>query len=120
MKQGSTIYTCGQEVIIENGIAMLKDRSSLASSITAVDEMVRNLIHHVGIAPIDAVKMASTNPARMMNIFNKKGSLEAGKEADINIVDEQFNVVMSFFRGVPGFIDERLKTKFSQNEFKNN
>jgi N-acetylglucosamine-6-phosphate deacetylase len=118
MKEGQTIFTCGQEVIIENGIAMLKDRSSLASSITAVDEMVRNLIHHVGIAPVDAVKMASTNPAKMMNIFSRKGSLEAGKEADINIVDEKFNVVLSFFRGVPGYIHPDLKHKFSNTEFK--
>jgi N-acetylglucosamine-6-phosphate deacetylase len=120
MKDGSTIYTCGQEVIIENGIAMLKDRSSLASSVTALDEMVRNLINHVGISPIDAVKMASTNPARMMHIYNRKGSLEAGKDADINIVDEQFNVVMTFFKGVPGYIENSLENKFSSFNKKNN
>lgn len=116
MKDGSTIYTCGQEVIIENGIAMLKDRSSLASSVTAIDEMVRNLIHHVGVLPVDAIKMASTNPARMMNIYDRKGSLEAGKDADINIVDSQFKVVMSFFKGIPGYIDPH--NKFLQTEFK--
>ena len=114
LKQGSTIYTCGQEVIIENGIAMLKDRSSLASSITALDEMVRNMIVHVGIDPIDAIKMASTNPAKMMNIYARKGSLEAGKDADINIADKNFNILLSFFQGKPGFMDNELTNRFPE------
>jgi N-acetylglucosamine-6-phosphate deacetylase len=109
MKTGESIFTCGQEVIVENGAAMLKDRSSLASSVTPMDKMVRNLIEFVGIPPIDAIKMASTTVARAMKIDDRKGSIEAGKDADINILDPNFNVVMSFFRGKVGFMAEEMK-----------
>ncbi len=103
LEEGSMIYTCGQEVIIENGIAMLKDRSSLASSITPLDKMVRNLIFEVGIDPVVAVRMASTNTAEMMHIADRKGSLLPGKDADINIVDPSFDVVMTYCRGKRGY-----------------
>ena len=50
----------------------------------------------------------------MMNIFSRKGSLESGKEADINILDDKFNVVISFFRGLPGFIDQNINNQFPE------
>ena len=45
--------------------------------------------------------MTSGTTAKMMGIFDRKGSIAVGKDADINIVDAQFNVVKTFCKGVP-------------------
>lgn len=97
--EGGTIYTCGQEAIIEDGVAMVPDRSAFASSITTVDQMVRNLINFTGISSLDAVNMASANIARMMGVFDRKGSLAPGKDADIVFLDNDFYVKAVMCRG---------------------
>ena len=97
--EGGSIYTCGQRAIIEDGVAMVPDRSAFASSITPVDQMVRNLINYTGISKIDAVNMASANIARMMGIFNRKGSIAPDKDADIIFLDNDFYVKAVMCRG---------------------
>lgn len=96
---GDIIQSCGVTYVIENGVAMNSERTSLASSITPVDQMVRRLIFKTGIPAFDVVKMASTTTARMMGIDHRTGSIAVGKEADINLVDTQFNVIKTFFKG---------------------
>ena len=96
---GGRIYTCGQEAIIEDGVAMIPDRTAFASSITPVDQMVRNLINHVGIPRIDAINMASANVAKMMGVFDRKGSIAPGKDADIVFLDSDFYVKAVMCRG---------------------
>ena len=61
--------------------------------------MVRNLINYTGISKIDAVNMASANIARMMGVFNRKGSIAPGKDADIVFLDPDFNVKAVMCRG---------------------
>jgi N-acetylglucosamine-6-phosphate deacetylase len=96
---GGSIYTCGQEAIIVDGVAMVPDRSAFASSITPVDQMVRNLINYTGISKIDAVNMASANIARMMGSFDRKGSIAPHKDADIVFLDNDFYVKAVMCRG---------------------
>lgn len=96
---GDLYHTCGVTFIIENGIAMNSERTSFASSVTPIDQMVRRLISETSLPAFDVVKMASTTTARMMGINDRKGSIAVGKDADINLVDKQFNVIKTFFRG---------------------
>jgi N-acetylglucosamine-6-phosphate deacetylase len=98
---GDVIQTaCGVTFVIEQGVVMNSDRTSLASSITPIDSMVRHLIFNVKLPAFDAVKMASASTANMMRIFDRKGSITVGKNADINLVDSQFNVKMTWCKGV--------------------
>jgi N-acetylglucosamine-6-phosphate deacetylase len=97
--EGGTIYTCGQEAIIVDGVAMVPDRSAFASSITPVDMMVRNLINYTGISKIEAVNMASANIARMMGVFDRKGSIAPGKDADLVFLNNDFFVKAVMCRG---------------------
>lgn len=97
------IHTCGQIFLIENGVALNSERTSLASSITPIDEMVRKLILNVKIPLLDVFKMASTNVAKLMRVDNRKGSIAVGKDADINLLDGDYNVVRTFCRGVQSF-----------------
>ena len=78
----------GQECIIEGGVARLMDRSGFAGSVCTTDRLIRTMTTIGGCTLEQAVQMASLNPARVMGIADCKGSLEAGKDADIVIFGE--------------------------------
>ena len=79
-------------IIIEDGVCKLADRSALAGSIATMDHLVRTMVGKASIPLGDAVRMASETPARIMGIYDRKGSLEVGKDADIVMLDKELNV----------------------------
>lgn len=89
----------GQECIIENGVAKLMDRTGFAGSVCTADRLVRTMITIGGCTLEQAVKMASANPARVMHVADRKGSLEVGKDADIVIFDDDINVAATIVCG---------------------
>ena len=80
-------------VIIEDGVCKLSDRSALAGSIATMDRLIRTAVDQAYIPLANAVRMASETPARIMGIYDRKGSLQRGKDADINIFDKTLNLV---------------------------
>jgi N-acetylglucosamine-6-phosphate deacetylase len=97
-KHGQVIHSCGLTYVIEHGVAMNEARTSLASSISPIDTMVRHLIFNVQFPVADVLKMASATTAKLLNIPNK-GTISFGKDADINIVDKNFDIIMTFCKG---------------------
>lgn len=89
----------GLKVIVEDGVAKLPDRSSFAGSVATADRLVRNMIHMADVSLLDAIKMISLTPARIMKVDNRKGSLVAGKDADIVIFDENINIEKTIVNG---------------------
>jgi len=89
----------GIKVIVEDGVAKLPDRSAFAGSVATTDKLVRNMIKMAGCSMVDAVKMITIVPARIMNIDQQKGSIAIGKDADIVIFNEDINVEMTIVRG---------------------
>ena len=83
-------------VIIEDGVCKLSDRSALAGSIATMDRLVRTAVQQAGIPMEDACRMVSETPARIMHIYDRKGSLQRGKDADIILFDsdQQLRFVM--------------------------
>jgi len=79
----------GLPVIIEDGVAKLPDKTSFAGSVATTDRLVRTMINTGGVSLVEAVRMMSLNPARIMGIEHRKGSLAVGKDADIVFFDEQ-------------------------------
>lgn len=104
----------GLKVIVEDGVAKLPDRSSFAGSIATTDRLVRTMIQLADVPLIDAVKMITSTPARIMGLGNKKGSLTAGKDADIVIFDEDINIEMTFVKG--RIVYTRQSKKLGQKE----
>lgn len=41
-----------------------------------------------GLTPFAAIQTATVNPARYLGIYNRTGSIEAGKEADMVLLDK--------------------------------
>ncbi|MBC7758254.1 MAG: N-acetylglucosamine-6-phosphate deacetylase [Phormidesmis sp. FL-bin-119] len=102
MPEGESVLgnlNTGLKVIIEDGVAKLPDRSSFAGSVATTDRLVRNMINLADVPLLDAVRMMSTTPARIMNISDRKGSLVEGKDADIVIFDEDINIQKTIIKG---------------------
>ena len=78
-------------IIIEDGVCKTKDHEHLAGSIATMDVLVQNMVK-AGVQVENALRMASETPARLMNVYDRKGSLEKGKDADILILDAKLNV----------------------------
>lgn len=89
-------------VILEDGVCKLADRSALAGSIATMDRLVRTCVQQAGIPLADACRMASETPAKIMGVYDHKGSLEVGKDADIIMFDDQMQLtyVMAMGREV--------------------
>lgn len=92
----------GQEVTVKNGKAVLED-GTLAGSILKLGHAVKNIISYTGCSLEDAIEMASVNPAKQLNIYDRKGSIAVGKDADIVILDEELEVYMTLCRGALAF-----------------
>ncbi len=79
------------DFIIEDGVCKLKDHSSLAGSIATMDRCVRVAVES-GIPFEDAVRMASATPAKVMGCYDRVGSLEEGKDADVVLMNKDYDV----------------------------
>ncbi len=89
----------GQKVIIEDGVAKLQDRTAFAGSVATTDRLVRTMVEVAEIPLIDAIKMMTLTPARIMKIDSHKGSIEIGKDADLVIFDSNINVSHTIIEG---------------------
>ena len=88
----------GQEVAVAKGQAILKD-GTLAGSVLTMDKAVRNLVTKVGVSLMEAVQMATFNPAKCLGVEDRKGSLESGKDADIIILNKKLEVELTMIAG---------------------
>lgn len=99
------LYICGQEAMVVDGVAMLKDRSSLASSVTSLDGMVRTLVREARFPIHEALRAASAVPAAAIGVADRKGKLREGYDADLVLLDAELQVRAVWCRGVGGFLD---------------
>ncbi|MGI6047666.1 MAG: N-acetylglucosamine-6-phosphate deacetylase [Petrimonas sp.] len=89
----------GQKVILEDGVAKLPDRTAFAGSTATADRLIRTMVNVAEVPLTEAVRMLTSTPARIMNINEKKGSIEKGKDADFVIFDDNINVSYTILEG---------------------
>ncbi|MCP9766415.1 N-acetylglucosamine-6-phosphate deacetylase [Lacihabitans sp. LS3-19] len=92
-------YKNGVEVIVEDGVAKMPDRSSFAGSVATFDRLIRTMLYMAEVPMLDTIIMASLTPAWIMKVQDRKGSLEIGKDADILIFDDKINIKMTMVEG---------------------
>jgi N-acetylglucosamine-6-phosphate deacetylase len=63
-----------------------------------LDKALQN-VTSLGIPLFDAVKMVSTNASKAIGIYDKKGSIAVGKDADIVVLDSDLSVYMTIVNG---------------------
>ncbi len=88
----------GTRVIVEDGVAKLPDRSFFAGSVATMDRCLKTAVGY-GVPLCDAVKSCSLTPARIAGAADRKGSVEAGKDADLLILGEDLSVKKVFLKG---------------------
>lgn len=88
----------GQEVHVQDNQAKLAD-GTLAGSILTLNRAVGNMVTLSGVSLPDAVEMASLTPASILGYGERKGRLAAGYDADITVLNTQFDVTMTFVAG---------------------
>jgi N-acetylglucosamine-6-phosphate deacetylase len=93
----------GQKVIVEEGVAKLPDRSAFAGSVATANRLVKTMVEIAGVPLIDAVRMITSTPARIIGAAGRKGVLAPGKDADIIIFDERINIKTVITRGTVRF-----------------
>ena len=89
---------CGYAVTMQNGVVRTSG-GGLAGSTLALDAAVRNLVNTVGIAPEDAIQMASLHPAKMLGLENTLGSLAPGKRANIIALNNRLQLQNTWVSG---------------------
>jgi N-acetylglucosamine-6-phosphate deacetylase len=89
----------GLKVLVEDGVAKLPDRSAFAGSVATFDRLVRNMINMADVPLLEAVKMATQTPANILGLGSSKGSLLAGKDADIVIFDNDIRISKTIVQG---------------------
>lgn len=91
----------GQPVHVSETDARLSD-GTLAGSILTMEHAVKNVVRTLGISPLDVAKISSGNAARQLGL-TKKGSLIAGNDADVVILDKEWTVKHTICGGVVGY-----------------
>src|SRR6266568_4810890 len=86
------------EVTVSGGVCRNAE-GKLAGSTLTLDRALRNIVG-LGVSLPDAVRMLTLNPASLLGIEFKKGSLRVGADADILLLDERLQVAGVWARGV--------------------
>lgn len=82
---GLKVIKRGNECRLENGV--------IAGSVIDLNKGISNVIKNSNIPLNEIIKAVSLNPAKMLNVDKKIGSLKKGKNADIVIADKDFNII---------------------------
>lgn len=92
-------YTLGGAKIIYRDIVCRLEDGTVAGSVLHLNHGVWNVYKNSNIPLYECVNCASLNPATAIGIADRKGSLDIGKDADIVITDENFEVKKTIIRG---------------------
>lgn len=102
----------GREVHVRQGRAVLAD-GTLAGSVLTMDQAVRNVVGVLGRPVHEAVRMATWNPARCLNLHTRKGLLAPGMDADLVVLDRELEVAVVLVAGRVAYCRERERELFS-------
>nr|HML49149.1 amidohydrolase family protein [Clostridia bacterium] len=86
-------------VIIEDGVAKLPDRSFYAGSVAMPDHIFRVMVREYGLSIADACHAMCQVPARHLGLEASKGSIAAGKDADLVILSPSLELEYVLSRG---------------------
>jgi N-acetylglucosamine-6-phosphate deacetylase len=99
LPEGARFRMGEMEYEVNDGVGMLFDRTAFAGSTTLLNQMLPILTEVVGIPLVEAVRMGTLTPARVIGVDDRKGSLAAGKDADIAVFEEDFTAWRTMIAG---------------------
>lgn len=98
----------GQPVTVSDDRAVLAD-GTLAGSILKMKDAVKQMLRLSGVTMRDIVRMSAENPAKQLGVWDRKGSIEAGKDADLLLVDDDLEIKYTICRGTIAYKGEPEK-----------
>ena len=90
----------GTSVHLSAGRATLADGATLAGSTLTMDAAVRRAVTDLRLDVAAAVALAATNPARLLGVADRKGTLAPGLDADLVVLDDDLRVQGTLVQGV--------------------
>jgi N-acetylglucosamine-6-phosphate deacetylase len=89
----------GQLAVVGGGAAVMPDNSGFASGVARMIDLVRVLRDQVGLSLAEAVKMTSLNPASLLGLADRMGSIETGKEANLVVAGQDLTAALTLVAG---------------------
>lgn len=117
----SGIYDLGgQEVHVQKQEARLAD-GTLAGSVLRMNDAWRHFRAYTNCTISELIEMSCVNPAKELQLWDRKGSVEVGKDADLVLLSLEGEVQLTLCRGViafdaVGFSKSFNRAKLSFNE----
>lgn len=87
------------EVVVEDGDAKLASTGVRAGSTLTQNTALKKLLSFTGLSLEDILPMLTENPAKLIGIYDKKGSIANGKDADLVLLDEACDIAEVFIGG---------------------
>lgn len=88
----------GQPVIVKNQTARLES-GVIAGSVLTMNQAVKNFKINTGLTWPEVIRTVSVNPAKACGVFEKKGSIAVGKDADFTMFNEDVEIAATFVHG---------------------
>ena len=92
-------YTLGGNKIVYRDIVCRLEDGTVAGSVLKLNKGIWNVYTNSTIPLWECVNCATLNPATAIGVSDKKGSIEVGKDADLVILDNEFNVLKTLKKG---------------------
>ena len=87
------------DVVVADGDAKLRDGGGRAGSTLTMDRALKNVLAFTGLTLEAVIPMLTENPARLIGVDDRMGTLAVGKEANLVILNEQYEVMRTFVSG---------------------
>lgn len=92
----------GQPVGVKDNMATLED-GTLAGSILKMIDGAKNMLALDDLVMENIIDMTAVNPAKQIHMFDSKGSIAVGKDADVLLVDNALNIKYTICKGIIAF-----------------
>ncbi|MFY0778955.1 N-acetylglucosamine-6-phosphate deacetylase [Peribacillus simplex] len=101
-------YDLGGQPVYVNETKATLSNGTLAGSILKMNDAIKNTLKYTDCSMTDIITMTAENPAKQLRIFDRKGSIQVGKDADFVILNDRLDVEMTFCRGNLAFKKENV------------
>jgi N-acetylglucosamine-6-phosphate deacetylase len=99
LPEGNEYDLGGLPCYMKRGQVRLKSTDDLAGSCLTMDQALLNTMKYTKLSLNEILPALTINPARQIGAADRKGSIEIGKDADLIILDHDYNVTATYVKG---------------------
>ena len=94
-------YNLGvNDVVVKDGDAKLAGKENRAGSTLTTGKALKNLLSFTGKSLEEILPLLTENPARLLGVYDRIGSIEEGKDADLVLLDQKLEVCETMVKGL--------------------